>query len=442
MSSPGCGGAGLRGVPSAHELLMRAPKHGKHPWRRRCRCVRDLAPPIVYNLAGSVLAAHVPPDFRRRRGRHSTMTKARTPTIPASPPDASIAVCPAAEEPASSGPHRPQGDSAHADFATIQCLGSGEAVKAGRRSGVELSIVTTLYASALHLREFHLRVTEATRALTPDCEIVMVNDGSPDESLDIAVDLQHKDAHVVVIDLSRNFGHHRAMMTGIAHARGDRVFIVDCDLAEAPELLAEFDARFGSQPCDVVYGVLKRRRGGWFERVSGAAFYSLFNRLSSAPVPPNALTARLLSRRYVDELLRYREQVAWIDGLFTLAGFRQVAVSVDKTGKGRPAYDLRKKVALSVDAITNFSDKPLHLIFHAGILISALAAGYVCYLVGRKLIFDIPVDGWTSVVVSIWLLGGMTILFLGIIGIYLSKVFIETKQRPRTSVRRVYRHGS
>ncbi len=304
---------------------------------------------------------------------------------------------------------------------------------------MQLSIVTTLYCSAPYVAEFVRRTTNAARELATHYEVVLVNDGSPDESIEIALALQREDPHIVIVDLARNFGHHRALMTGIAHARGERIFIIDSDLEEAPELLSMFDARFRSENCDVVYGVQDRRKGGWFERVSGAVFYGAFNRLSSAPVPPNALTARMVSRRYVDQLLRFREQVAWIDGLFALTGFRQVAVTVDKGSKGRSAYALRRKLTLSVDAITNFSDKPLHMIFWAGILISTLSAAYVCYLVGRKLIFDIPVDGWTSVIVSIWLLGGITILFLGIIGIYLSKVFIETKQRPLTIVRKVHR---
>lgn len=306
---------------------------------------------------------------------------------------------------------------------------------------MNLSIVSTLYCSAPYVGEFLRRATDAARELTADYEIVLVNDGSPDNSLEIALELQREDPRIVVVDLSRNFGHHRAIMTGIAHARGDRVFIIDSDLEEAPELLPLFDARFRAEECDVVYGVQARRKGSWFERASGTLFYHVFNRLSSTPVPRNALTARLVSRRYVDELLRYREQVAWIDGLFALTGFRQVAIPVDKASKGRSAYALRRKLTLSVDAVTNFSDKPLHMIFWAGIIISTLSAGYVCYLVGRKLIFGIPVDGWTSVIVSIWFLGGITILFLGIIGVYLSKIFIETKQRPLTIVRKVHRHA-
>lgn len=305
---------------------------------------------------------------------------------------------------------------------------------------VDLSIVTTLYFSAPYLREFHGRATRAAQALTDSYEIIYVNDGTPDDALDIALDLMQGDPHVVVVDLSRNFGHHRALMTGVAQAAGARIFLIDSDLEEAPEILLDLDARFRSEPCDVVYGVQSHRKGGWFERTSGEAFYRVFNWLSSAPTPRNIVVARLMSRRYVTALLQFGEHVSWMDGLFTLAGFRQVPVPVAKGHKGRSTYTLARKLALAVESITDFSDVPLRLIFYAGLLISAISAGYIGYLVVRKLVFDIPVDGWTSVIVSIWFLGGMTILFLGVIGIYLSKVFIETKRRPLTIVRHVYRH--
>ena len=304
-----------------------------------------------------------------------------------------------------------------------------------------LSVVTSLYWSAPHLREFHRRASLAAAAVDADYEIVLVDDGSPDDSLAVALELQAADPHVVVIDLSRNFGHHRAIRTGVAHARGDRVFLLDCDLEEAPELVIEFAERMRAEDCDMVYGVQVERKGGWFERASGDLYYRLFNLLSSAPGPRNIVTARLVSRRMVDALLRYGEQVTWMDGLFALAGFRQVGVPVIKGSKGESTYTLRRKLKMFVDSITDFSEVPLHLIFWAGFAISLMSGAYIAYLLVQKLFLGVSVDGWTSVIVSLWFLGGMTILFLGIIGIYLSKIFIETKRRPSTIVRKVHRHG-
>src|SRR3954468_11917273 len=139
---------------------------------------------------------------------------------------------------------------------------------------VKLSIVTTLYRSASTINEFYRRILAAAELITGDIELVLVNDGSPDNSLDLAVELHRTDARVVVVDLSRNFGHHKAMMTGLAHATGDLVLLIDSDLEEEPELLGYFHERFAKGDCDVVFGVQETRRGGLFERVTGALFFS------------------------------------------------------------------------------------------------------------------------------------------------------------------------
>jgi hypothetical protein len=153
---------------------------------------------------------------------------------------------------------------------------------------MDLSIVTTLYYSSPYLEEFYARTCAAAEQITDDYEIILVNDGSPDDSLDVALSLFERDDRVKVVDLSRNFGHHKAVMTGLAHARGDLVFKIDCDLEEEPELLGEFYAEMIKDPSvDVVYGVQQRRKGGPFERLSGSLFYRLFNLLSDHPVPSN-----------------------------------------------------------------------------------------------------------------------------------------------------------
>jgi len=167
---------------------------------------------------------------------------------------------------------------------------------------MELSIVTTMYHSAPYIEEFYERVSKAAKKITGDYEIIFVNDGSPDNALDIAVALHEKDSRVIVVDLSRNFGHHRAMMTGLGYARGEKVFLIDCDLEEEPELLATFHEKFTKDGCDVVYGVQKTRKGGAFERITGNLFYTVFNRLSGIRMPHNLVTARLMSGRYVKSL--------------------------------------------------------------------------------------------------------------------------------------------
>lgn len=303
---------------------------------------------------------------------------------------------------------------------------------------MKLSIVATLYKSASYINEFHERATAAANRLVgDDYEIVLVNDGSPDESLDLAVKLTEQDSRVVVVDLSRNFGHHKAMLAGLSYAQGELIFLIDSDLEEEPEWLAEFANTMTNEAADVVYGVQETRKGNWFERWSGELYYSLFNYLANIDHPRDIVTARLMSRRYVEALLQFREREMVISCLWVITGFKQCARLVKKHAHSASTYSLTKKIGRATDAITSFSEAPLRLIFYVGLVIFAVALFYAGYLIFQKLVLGTPMDGWTSVMVSIWLLGGMVISFVGIIGIYLSKVFSETKQRPSFIVRAI-----
>lgn len=304
---------------------------------------------------------------------------------------------------------------------------------------MDISIVTTMYRSSRYLPEFYDRVKREAEKITGDYEIIFVNDGSPDDSLLVALSMQKNDPRVCVVDLSRNFGHHKAMMTGLSYARGEKVFLIDCDLEEEPELLGAFYRKFTDTGCDVVYGVQARRKGRFFERFSGDLFYDFFNFIADTDLPRNIVTCRLMSRRYVESLLLHREKEVFLAGLWHITGFEQIPFEMKKHSKGSSSYSLRKKVSIFVNAVTSFSDKPLIYIFYTGALISFLAFCYMVYILARKFLFDIAVGGWPSLIVSIWFLGGLTILFVGVIGIYLSKIFIESKDRPYTIVRAVHR---
>src|ERR1051325_3242957 len=163
---------------------------------------------------------------------------------------------------------------------------------------MRLSIVSTMYRSAPYLREFHARVSASARNITNDYEIILVNDGSPDESLELALELQKSDPRIRVVDLSRNFGHHAAMLMGLTHARGDWVFLIDGDLEEKPELLERFSAEQEASGVDVVFGVQESRGDRWTQRWGAWLFYKFFNALSDYPLPEHLMTVRLMSRRY------------------------------------------------------------------------------------------------------------------------------------------------
>ncbi len=304
---------------------------------------------------------------------------------------------------------------------------------------MKLSIVATLYQSALYINEFHSRAsTVAQRLVGDDYEIVLINDGSPDHSLELAIKLTKKDPHVVVVDLSRNFGHHKAMMTGLAHARGECVFLIDSDLEEEPEWLLDFSRQMGQESCDVVYGVQERRKGNWFERWSGQWFYHLFKLLTGFALPQNVVTARLMTKRFVEALLMHQEREVFMAGLWHITGFLQSPQRVKKHNTSKTTYTFRKKMSNLVNSVTSFSNAPLVSIFYIGVSISLFAIFYIAYLIAQRLFWAAPLSGWTSVMASIWLLGGMVISFIGVVGIYLAKIFSETKQRPYTIVRDIY----
>jgi putative glycosyltransferase len=308
---------------------------------------------------------------------------------------------------------------------------------------MKLSIVTTLYYSAPYLEEFYTRITEAARPITEDYEIILVNDGSPDESLGMAIRLYEADSHVRVVDLSRNFGHHKAAMTGLAQANGDLVFLIDSDLEEEPELLTQFYEIYRQAgDADVVYGVQAVRQGSFVKRVLGALYYRIFNLLSSENIPEDLLMARLMTRRYVTNLVAHQEREIDISGLWTITGFKQIPLSVSKHSRDTTTYSFRKRLALMVRGITAFSNRPLIMIAGLGVLILIASFAYFVYIMSIYLFVGRPPTGFTTLILSVWFLGGLTIFSLGVIAIYLSVIFIETKNRPYTIIRQIYERNN
>jgi len=304
---------------------------------------------------------------------------------------------------------------------------------------MKLSIVTTLYNSSLYVDEFHNRISKEAKKITNDYEIIFVDDGSPDDSLEKAVDIHKRDKKVKVIELSRNFGHHKAIMTGLSHAKGDYVFLIDVDLEEEPELLGNFWKELqDSKDIDVVYGVQESRKGGWFERWSGEMFYKIFNFFSGVKIPSNFLTVRIMKDNYVKNLISFKEKEIVFSILTVLTGFKTKQFIVKKLSHSPTTYSIGKKVKLLLNTITISSARPLFLAFNIGFIITFLSGIYISYLMYRKLFYNIGIDGWTSVMVAISFFGGMIILFLGIIGIYLANIFTEVKNRPLTIIRTKY----
>jgi putative glycosyltransferase len=303
-----------------------------------------------------------------------------------------------------------------------------------------LTIVTTIYRSSPYIDEFYARISREALKITSDYEIIFVDDGSPDDSLQKCITLHQQDQKVTVVELSRNFGHHKAIMTGLSHAQGDFVFLIDVDLEEEPELLGKFWQELqNGEDLDVVYGVQKQRKGSFFERISGGLFWKVINIFSTIEIPKNILTARLVTKSYNDALIKYQESELFIGGVWADTGFRQKPILTNKSSKSETTYTFRKKISLLVTSITSFSSKPLVYIFNIGLFTTFVSFLFILKLLFNKLFYGVAFEGWTSLIVSVWFFGGLIILLLGVIGIYLSKIFIETKNRPYTIVRKYYK---
>lgn len=289
------------------------------------------------------------------------------------------------------------------------------------------------------MQEFCGRASASAREIAgEDFEIVLVNDGSPDDSLALAIKLAEADPHIRVVDLSRNFGHHRAMMTGMAHTCGDYVFAIDIDLEEQPELLLEFWQAMKQSGADCVYGRQIERKGKFFEKWSGHFYYRFLNMISNVKIPENALMAKLMTRQFVNSLLEYKERSVFLGGLLALTGYRQLGVPCRKSSKGTTTYTLPKKINQAIDSVTSFCSRPLYYIFLLGVGISAVSGFGICFLLFKKIFYDNIFTGWISLMLTLCLGFGLIISILGILGLYLARIFDEVKQRPYVTVRKIY----
>lgn len=307
-------------------------------------------------------------------------------------------------------------------------------------SDPDLSIVSTLYRSAPYLDEFLLRVRGAAEALGTSYEVILIDDGSPDESLAMAVAAAKRDPAIRVLELSRNFGHHAAILTGLATARGQRVFLVDSDLEEPPELLMEFSEVMDRTGADVVYGFHDQKVGSAFRQLTSGVFWRLFNALSETRTLENICHVRLMRRDYLDALLSLQERNLFLGGLYAWPGYRQVPVRIERViTREVSTYNLQRRISLAVKSVVAFSTRPLHLIFLLGVTIAlaALAVTFV-FLLLRLFAGVQMLSGFASLMISIWFLGGLTIMSLGVLGLYIAQVYVEAKGRPRAVIRRVH----
>ncbi len=305
-----------------------------------------------------------------------------------------------------------------------------------------ISVVTTLYRSQKFLAQFLLEIQQALLEIgCINYELVFVNDGSPDNSLQYLIECQKDKPEIKIIDLSRNFGHHYAIQAGLHYSSGDYVFLIDNDLETPPAVLIEYYHELTRNPeLDVVYGYQEQRKGNFIEKYSGSLFWILINKMSDTKIPHNILTERLMTRQYVEALLRLQDANVFLGGMMYWVGFNQKGIAVRKTQReGASTYSMRKRAQLMLQAVTSFSGKPLEWLFYSGLIISFFSIIFLIYLIIQKLLHPDQVQfGWTSIVAINILILGIIATFLGIIGIYIYKIFRQVQGRPNAIVKKIY----
>lgn len=298
--------------------------------------------------------------------------------------------------------------------------------------GPVLSIVVPVFDEEQILPALYTRLSGVLQTLGETYEILFVNDGSRDASLELLKSLSVADPVIKIVNLSRNFGHQIAITCGLDHARGEAVVIMDADLQDPPEVIPQLIAKW-REGYDVVYAVREKRGGeGLFKRGTAAFFYRVLRLLAQVDIPPDAGDFRLLSRRAVNALCSVRERSRFVRGLVSWIGYRQIGVTFtrEKRPAGRTKYSFRKMLKFAIDGLTTFSFAPLQAAMYLGFLTAGSSFLYIAYAVVLKLFTERTVPGWTSLMVAVLFVGGVQLIAIGIIGEYLGRVYDEVKQRP------------
>lgn len=308
---------------------------------------------------------------------------------------------------------------------------------------MELSIVSTMYKSEKYIEKFLISYIETVSNLNiKEFEIILVNDGSPDCSLDTTLRFKKSNPHInlKIVDLSKNFGHHNALMAGLSLAEGNYVYIADIDLEVDPKNLITFYNEIKKEGYDVVYGVSIERQGNFIRKNFGNIFWKLFNLLSETKVPENITNERIMNKKYVKSLLTISEKNFFIGGIWYWIGFNQKKIYVEKTKNDNfTSYNVVKRIKLAFEAITSFSHFPLYLVSLFGVIISFISFLFILFMLIRKIIHpDSIILGYTSIIISIFFSTGLILVGIGVLGIYLGKTFKEVKNRPLFIINQIY----
>jgi len=296
---------------------------------------------------------------------------------------------------------------------------------------VEISVVSPVYKCGDCIAELHRQLVAVLEPLVPSFEIILVNDGCPANSWEAVRAAAALDTRVKAINLSRNFGQHYAIAAGVQHSSGNWLVVMDCDLQDRPAEIPNL-YRKALEGYDIVYALRHNRHDTWMKRSLSRGFASIYNVLSDIKIDPGACNFSIASRQVIEGYCRLKELNRSYHLLLRWLGFRFTYLQVDHSDRfaGRSAYNIRRGLLLAIESVTSQSNKLLILSIRAGFLMSGSAVLVGLYCVLRYLRHGTGVTGWTSMIVSLYFIGGLILVNLGLVGLYLGKVFNEVKERP------------
>jgi dolichol-phosphate mannosyltransferase len=324
---------------------------------------------------------------------------------------------------------------------TVQWQKSIQAINSTERSLKEYSIVIPLFNEEDNIPELYRRLTKVMSGLGEPYELIFINDGSRDQSLELLKNLCNLDSNVRVINLTRNFGHQRAISAGLEYTRGQAVIVMDGDLQDPPEVIPDFINKW-REDFQVVYAIREKRKEHFLKRFLYHMFYLIINTISRTDMPLDAGDFCLMDRCVVNELVILPEKNRFVRGLRSWVGFRQIGLAYERDARfaGKSKFTLNKLVSLALDGLISFSYLPLRLATMLGFGVSILSLLAAVYYVIKKLTVGLQPPGFATLTVLLLFLGGVQMITIGIMGEYIGHILDEVKGRPTYVVQQVFDH--
>lgn len=300
-----------------------------------------------------------------------------------------------------------------------------------KKKNIHISVVSPVYGCSTSLIELYIRLKDTLSKITNEFEIILVNDGSPDDAWAIISELCHLDNKVKGINLSRNFGQHYAITAGLDHCKGEWVVVMDCDLQDQPEEIIKLYTK-AQEGWEIVVGKREKRKDSLLKKGFATIFYFIYNNLSENRLNPDVANFGIYSKQVISYFNLCREDFRSFGLMVNSVGFKRFELTIDhaKRKKGKTTYTYKKRVDLAIDNILSNTDKPLRILFKIGLMISILSILCIMVLIYKYFFMQTPLPGWTSLIVSLFFLCGLIIASIGFIGLYIGKIFIQVKQRP------------